>query len=221
MHCTNGDQYSADHVITTVSLGVLKSKSNTPFFTPPLPTDKQEAIACLGYGTVDKVFLQFPEPLFHEEYCSVRVFHKDGKLLEKFPWTRGLHRFHTVPGSTDVLLFWFVGDDAVEVEQLPVAELTDGICQVLETLLHKTIPAPIMAMNTQWHGNPLFCGSYSYSAISSEKQHRAILSTPVDGCTPLQLLFAGEATHTSLFSTANAAFDTGVAAAESLIERIS
>ena len=70
-------------------------------------------------------------------------------------------------------------------------------------------------------GKPLFCGSYSYSAISSEKQHRAILSTPVDGCTPLQLLFAGEATHTSLFSTANAAFDTGVAAAESLIERIS
>ena len=44
------------------------------------------------------------------------------------------------------ILFWFVGDDAVEVEQLPVAELTDGICQVLETLLHKTIPAPIMAI---------------------------------------------------------------------------
>ena len=218
VHCTNGDQYSADHVITTVSLGVLKSKSNTPFFTPPLPKDKQEAIACLGYGTVNKVFVQFPELIFDMEYCSVRVFHKDGKLMKKFPWMRGLHRFHTVPG-TDVLLFWFAGEDAIEIEQVPTSDLSDGICQVLETLLHRTIPAPIMVMSSQWHGNPLFCGSYSYSALGSKKQHRAILSTPVDGTTPLQLLFAGEATHTSLFSTANAAYDTGVAVARILIER--
>ena len=35
VHSTNGDQYSADHVILTVSLGVLKKKCNSSFFNPP------------------------------------------------------------------------------------------------------------------------------------------------------------------------------------------
>ena len=218
--CTNGDQYSADHVITTVSLGVLKNKLNSPFFIPPLPEDKQKAIASLGYGTVNKLFLQFPVSLFSEDYYSVRVFHKDGKLAEKFPWTRCLHRFHTVPG-TSVLLFWFAGDDAATIEHIPSAELAKGICYLLESLLHKPIPAPIMVASSQWHGDPLFCGSYSYSAAGCAKKHRSDLSTPVDGSTPLQLLFAGGATHTSLFSTANAAYDTGTAAARTLVDKYS
>ena len=216
VHCTNGDQYSADHVITTVSLGVLKSKSNTPFFTPPLPTDKQEAIACLGYGTVDKVFLQFPEPLFLEEYCSVRVFHRDGMVSDKFPWTRHLHRLHTIPG-TNILTAWFVGKDAVKIESLSKSEIADGICHILESALSKPIPSPAVVVTSQWHSNPHFCGSYSYPALGSTKQHRSVLSAPVNGCTPLQLLFAGEATHPTQYGSVHGAYDSGIDTAQALI----
>jgi spermine oxidase len=48
----------ADHVILTVSLGVLKSLSGG-LFTPPLPHRKLKAISALGFGVMDKILLRF------------------------------------------------------------------------------------------------------------------------------------------------------------------
>ncbi len=47
----------ADHVIVTVSLGVLKSLSDS-FFRPPLPERKQKIVAALGFGVMDKILLR-------------------------------------------------------------------------------------------------------------------------------------------------------------------
>lgn len=41
--CEDGSHYYADHVISTVSLGVLKKYANT-IFTPQLPERKMSAI---------------------------------------------------------------------------------------------------------------------------------------------------------------------------------
>ena len=217
VHCTNGDKYSADHVITTVSLGVLKSKSNTPFFTPPLPTDKQEAIACLGYGTVNKVVLEFSKPFIEEDFDGIHIYYKNKQATEKHSWLQGLHRFHLIP-TKSILTIWLAGDDAVAIENLSESEIADGICHVLGTALHKPIPSPAVVVTSRWHSDPYFCGSYSYPALGTTESQRSILGAPVDGNTPLQLLFAGEATHPSLFSTANAAYDTGITAAKSIID---
>ena len=51
-------QFPCRYVILTVSLGVLKAEAAT-MFHPPLPADKLETIASLGFGVVDKVFLEF------------------------------------------------------------------------------------------------------------------------------------------------------------------
>jgi spermine oxidase len=48
----------ADHVILTVSLGVLKSLSGS-LFTPPLPHRKLKTISALGFGVMDKILLRF------------------------------------------------------------------------------------------------------------------------------------------------------------------
>ena len=47
---------SADHVIVTVSLGVLKAGNIQ--FRPSLPARKTDAIRKIGMGTLDKIFLQ-------------------------------------------------------------------------------------------------------------------------------------------------------------------
>lgn len=55
---TNQADYPAfDAVIVTVPLGVLKSGGLA--FDPPLPLEKQQAIAQMGMGTLDKLYLLF------------------------------------------------------------------------------------------------------------------------------------------------------------------
>ena len=67
---------------------------------------------------------------------------------------------------------------------------------------------------SKWGSNRLYLGSYSYAALGSTNEMRDVLAAPLDGTTPLQLLFAGEATHSTIFSTAHAAYDTGIREAQ-------
>ena len=53
------DGEAFDAVVVTVPLGVLKAGAIT--FSPALPKAKQKAISRLGFGTLDKVYLQFDE----------------------------------------------------------------------------------------------------------------------------------------------------------------
>lgn len=62
VECENGDIYYADHVIVTVSLGVLKAACDR-MFNPALPPKKLDAIHHLGFGVVNKVILVFDGPI--------------------------------------------------------------------------------------------------------------------------------------------------------------
>jgi monoamine oxidase len=62
----SGETLSADSVLVTVSLGVLKSKLIT--FEPPLPQWKQEAIDRLGFGQLNKVVMQFSSIFWEVRY---------------------------------------------------------------------------------------------------------------------------------------------------------
>ncbi len=68
-----------------------------------------------------------------------------------------------------------------------------------------------------WTSDPHILGVYSYGAKGSDEMDRIELSKPINGSTPDQLLFAGEATHVSLFGTTNGAFETGVREAKRLL----
>jgi spermine oxidase len=54
---------TADHVIFTPSLGVLK-KNHQTLFDPPLPPWKVKAIDLSGFGTLEKIFLEFEKPFW-------------------------------------------------------------------------------------------------------------------------------------------------------------
>ncbi|MEM1361784.1 MAG: FAD-dependent oxidoreductase [Pseudomonadota bacterium] len=56
---SDGKSHSADAVIVTVPLGVLKA--GRPQFDPPLPRAKRRAIEKLGMGLLDKLYLHFDE----------------------------------------------------------------------------------------------------------------------------------------------------------------
>ncbi|KAK3821184.1 MAG: amine oxidase [Benniella sp.] len=56
---TSKGLFTADQVLVTLPLGVLKAHSET-LFSPPLPATKQRAIQHLGFGTMYKILLFFP-----------------------------------------------------------------------------------------------------------------------------------------------------------------
>jgi monoamine oxidase len=64
--CSDGSEYDADHVIITVSLGVLK-KFHKTLFTPELPEIKKNAIEGFSIGTVNKIFMEFEKPFWTKD----------------------------------------------------------------------------------------------------------------------------------------------------------
>ena len=62
LRLARGDSLSADRVIVTVPLGVLKSDTIT--FDPVLPFSHRAAINALGMGLQEKMILRFDEPFW-------------------------------------------------------------------------------------------------------------------------------------------------------------
>ncbi|XP_067894269.1 peroxisomal N(1)-acetyl-spermine/spermidine oxidase-like [Heterodontus francisci] len=63
--CEDGDQILADHAIVTISLGCLKANSQS-VFQPRLPEQHLHAIQNMGFGTMNKIYLEY-EALFWDE----------------------------------------------------------------------------------------------------------------------------------------------------------
>ena len=68
----SGELLPADHVIITSSLGVLK-KSSHFLFKPILPRDKMAAIHRLGFGTVDKLYVEWEEPWWDRDMHAIQL----------------------------------------------------------------------------------------------------------------------------------------------------
>ena len=219
VYCNDGSYYEADHVIITVSLGVLKDKSIA--FTPPLPSCKQTAINKLGMGLVDKVILAFPTAIMPDDIWKVSfLWCKEERvsLGMDYPWAVFMYCMHHIPNSNS-WIFWFAGDEAKMVEQLADEELSKGIVSSIEMFLKRRISTPVSVSRVKWGLDELFKGSYSYNKTGSNKRDREELTKPLgETQTPLQLLFAGEATNGTNYSTTNGAYDSGVREANRLID---
>ena len=222
--CTNGTIHSADHVIITVSLGVLKDRCHPacplPLFHPKLPEEKLTVIAKLGMGKVNKVVLEFPAPIVDGKFSSIELYwdEKDYGFPQQYPWATRMYIVQRIEDSC-LYIAWFAGDDALTIEELTEFELAEGICLVLEKFLQRPIERPVRVERSTWCGDKLFLGSYSYNHTGSSSLDREVLAQPVNGSTPLQLLFAGEATHPRLYSTLHAAYESGIREANRLLTK--
>lgn len=56
---TQKTEFIADHIVVTLPLGVLQA--NSVRFSPELPRSKQDAIAKLGMGVLNKCYLRFTD----------------------------------------------------------------------------------------------------------------------------------------------------------------
>ncbi|KAG9132660.1 hypothetical protein Leryth_016706 [Lithospermum erythrorhizon] len=191
LHFVDGSSICADHVILTVSLGVLKHGvlQDSCLFTPALPNWKIQAISRLGFGVVNKLF---------------------------------------------------AGEEALALETLSDEEILDGVSATISNLLSNcqshcngTVSCDQIlngevkfgkVLRSKWGTNPLFLGSYSYAAIGSSGDDFDTMAEPLPksalnkNVCPLQILFAGEATHRTHYSTAHGAYLSGIREANRLLQ---
>lgn len=124
VECEDCEVIPADHVIVTVSLGVLK-RQHASFFRPGLPSEKVAAIHRLGIGTTDKIFLEFEEPFWGPECNSLQFVWEDeaeSRTLTYPPelWYRKICGFDVLyPPERygHVLSGWICGEEALVMEK--------------------------------------------------------------------------------------------------------
>ncbi|XP_062206665.1 polyamine oxidase 1-like [Phragmites australis] len=240
---------TADYVILTVSLGVLKaslgkdsSAVGAITFDPPLPQFKREAVARLGFGVVNKLFMELeavpaPEPESGDDDQPLGTsapphfpfLHKAFKgQVSNIPWwMRGTESVCPVHAGSSVALAWFAGREAAHLESLPDDEVIRGVHATLDSFLPATPHWRVKRIKRSgWATDPLFLGSYSYVAVGSSGEDLDMMAEPLprgkdadDGnrARP-RVLFAGEATHRTHYSTTHAAYLSGVREANRLLQ---
>ncbi|VCW84141.1 unnamed protein product, partial [Gulo gulo] len=228
VECEDGACFPAHHVIVTVPLGFLKEHLDT-FFEPPLPAEKAEAIRKMGFGTNNKIFLEFEEPFWEPDCQYIQVVWEDTSPLEdvaselRHVWFKKLIGFLVLPSfeSVHVLCGFIAGLESEFMEMLSDEDVLLSLTQVLRRVTgNAQLPAPRSVLRSRWHSAPYTRGSYSYVAVGSTGDDIDQLAQPLptDGTeAQLQILFAGEATHRTFYSTTHGALLSGWREADRLI----
>ena len=191
-------------MIVTVPTAVLAEARLA--FDPPIPQVLAAADA-LPLGHVDKCFLALAEPdaLPVERMVSGRTDTADTGAYTLRPFGRPM-----VEG-------FFGGDLAAALEAEGdgafTAFATDELVALFGTDLRRRL-RPLA--ESRWGRDPFIRGAYSH-ARPGHAGARAVLRRPVED----RIFFAGEACSPHAFSTAHGAYETGVEAAEAVMDRCS
>ena len=169
-------EWTADAVLCTASLGVLKSGSIA--FSPPLPETKRAAIGRLGFGCLNKLVLEFESAFWLDE----DVF---GCVREAQDARGRLYMFWNIHRVTDrpVLVALMSGDSAWAAEQCEdEQQLVDECRQLLSRMTGRPVPQPVSWRLTRWGADPLARGSYSYVAVGATEQGSSRLRSLQAAC---------------------------------------
>lgn len=141
VECEDGSTFSADHLICTVSLGVLK-KRQLEMFEPLLPLTKFIKIDRTTFGTLAKIYLEFEKPFWNVGWAGFSILWKLEHLKElredpmNGDWLEGLLGFHAFNTyQPNMLCGWISGSMAEIMEQKSDDDVKAGVQKVLRMCL--------------------------------------------------------------------------------------
>ena len=201
---TSKETYTADLVLVTVPLGVLKE--NKIQFTPVLPPYIQKAIDLLDMGHANKFLLVWEDAFWEKE------LHYIGYTPEekgKFNFFLNLQQIT----KTNALVTFSFGHYALETEKMSDEEVQEAIMQHLRVMYGDNIPQPTHFLSTKWSENPFSHGAYSFvpKAIKSKLYNK--FEKSVKKCQ----FFAGEHTNRDYRGTVHGAYLSGIRAAKDMM----
>ncbi len=189
-------ELSADRVIVTIPLGVLKSGGIT--FDPPLPERQTHAIQRLGMKSLEKVVLRFEERFWPKERRNFLIQSDDRLFLEFVDMTDSA-------GAPVIVVFH---NPTVARDQLGPEELVSAAVEIMRELLGNA-SEPIATATTGWSADPYSTGAYSYIPVGSSGGD---MDAFAQAFSP-SLALAGEHTVARYYGTVHAAFLSGRRAA--------
>ncbi|XP_034114934.1 LOW QUALITY PROTEIN: peroxisomal N(1)-acetyl-spermine/spermidine oxidase [Drosophila albomicans] len=228
--CENGQIFHAGHVICTIPLGVLKHTHKT-LFDPELPHYKQESIENLMFGTVDKIILVYERPFLSADISEVMLLWDDEKeeaaseeeratdaYLSK-NWFKKIYSFAKI--NDTLLLGWVSGREAEYMETLPHEQVGEKCTELLRDFLQDPyVPKPKLCVCTSWKSQTYTGGAYTSIPVGATQEDIENLAQPLYA-TPQAMkpaiVFAGEHTHSSFYSTVHGAYLSGRTAAQYLL----
>ncbi|XP_024153406.1 peroxisomal N(1)-acetyl-spermine/spermidine oxidase isoform X2 [Oryzias melastigma] len=229
VECANGEKIPADHVIVTVPLGYLK-KHHSTLFSPPLPKQKLRSIEKLGFGTCNKIYVEFEKPWWDADCDIIYLVWEDEEDISDHVsdisklWTRKIPSFTVIKppeSGSHVLCGWISGHEAEHMETLPEEEVRHSMTELIRTFTGDSTIRPKRIQFSRWFHDPWTFGSYSHPALSCSAQDIKNLMEPLPTkggqSQLLQVLFAGEATHPCYYSTVHGALLSGWREADRLI----
>jgi len=180
-------EVTANKVIVTVSMGVLKA--NVITFVPALPTEKQNAINTVRFGSCGKGFLFFGQevaPLLAQ--FPVNVFYRLG-FLPNPRYDDALTFFYNnqfIQGQP-VIQSFYCGNFSRTMETLTDAQAVARHMTALREFL-PTLPNPTTSIITRWTSDPLFLGTYTNYAVGNVLSDFSQFANSIQG----KVYFAGE-----------------------------
>ncbi|XP_014679615.1 PREDICTED: peroxisomal N(1)-acetyl-spermine/spermidine oxidase-like, partial [Priapulus caudatus] len=155
VECGEETTYRCERVLVAVSLGYLQ-RHQAALFDPSLPEEKVAAMSRIGFGNVNKLFLEFApgemsflDPTLHE---VLMLWGADGEWTEdagdrKPPvtadnWYKKIYSFKVV--APNVLCGWLAGRESEFMETLTEDEVLETCWALLKRFLtNPDVPRPI------------------------------------------------------------------------------
>jgi lysine-specific histone demethylase 1B len=198
---SNNNVHTADKIIVTVPITILKS--NSIQFIPALPSEKTTAFSKIGMDAGMKVFLKFSNKFFDQniiggKICAAYADESAGKT-----------------GIDNVLLAFIMGEQAEYLTGLGSdSAITNALLQELDLMYNGQATASFLASHVQnWTTNPFVQGAYSYSTVGMGNA-RQIAAQTIDK----KIYFAGEAMNTNgHHQTVHGAVESGYNAVRNLL----
>ncbi|KAG6777304.1 hypothetical protein POTOM_017123 [Populus tomentosa] len=205
----DGTGFIADAAIITVPLGILKA--NLIHFEPKLPQWKVDAISDLGFGSENKIAMQFDG-----------VFWPDVELLGVVaPTSYACGYFLNLHKATGhpVLVYMAAGRFACDLEKLSDESAANFVMLQLKKMFPNATE-PVQYLVTRWGTDPNSLGCYSYDLVGKPGDSYERLRAPLGN-----LFFGGEAVSMEDHQgSVHGAYSAGIMAAENcqghILERL-
>ena len=205
---TNQGSFTANYVVVTLPLGVLKKGSVN--FTPALPTALQTSISKVEMGTINKVFCQF-DSAFWPTDTQYFGYHAPTKGL--FAYWLNYRTF----SQLNCLVGIAIGNGGALIDSMSDAQVSASAFDALRVMFGAQAKVPTKVNPSRWNVDPFAFGAYSYGSLNTLPADFTNMAATVES----KLFFAGEHASTLYKATVHGAFISGNEAAEKIIRLVS